>query len=536
MVLRAALGRATGPVERVRSGRRDEVFATPAGKRHEHRLDATRLRLGFPRRALEVLVADDGVAFRGRGAYRDTVRWRAQGASRAWLQKLRFNYENPYEPVRLAAAGRRDYAYPALVRTPGGDYALLFESGLPAGAAAGHLALGARGLRAARPSGEQATGGTAWRLAVIGTAATWWARTCRWRWGARRGSPTRRGSCPGARPGRGGRIARARRGDRRPGAPTSTPPAAAGWEYVPGRRGLGGVLGPGARRLRARSAACGSCSGPTGRSCARSATAPTFLDRLGGLGRRRGQARLPRVRPRRRGWRFMDEARAAAAAPAPRRRLPRLHRAARLPAHVANALTFEGVTAPSTPSPAPDRPGARRRSRVHAQRGRLDGLHARRAVRARTALDDGAPSRAGDRLRVRPPALRGPPGELRRPSGGLALLAAAPAAWDDTRLLAGAPGTHATVARRAGKAWFVGGLSATPARTEAVPLTFLAAGRSYAATVITDDGAGGLLVTEQVVTAAGTLRIPVAADGGFTIQMNPARESDAGGRDSVRVT
>ncbi len=103
----------------------------------------------------------------------------------------------------------------------------------------------------------------------------------------------------------------------------------------------------------------------------------------------------------------------------------------------------------------------------------------------------------------------------------LALLEAAPAAWDDTRLLAGAPGTHATVARRAGEAWFVGGLSATPARTEAVPLTFLAAGRSYAATVITDDGAGGLSVTEQVVTAAGTLRIPVAADGGFTIQVNP---------------
>ena len=64
VVVRAALGRATGPVERVRRGRRDEAFTTPAGKRHEHRLDATRLRLRFPRRSLELLVADDGVAFR----------------------------------------------------------------------------------------------------------------------------------------------------------------------------------------------------------------------------------------------------------------------------------------------------------------------------------------------------------------------------------------------------------------------------------------------------------------------------------------
>jgi hypothetical protein len=93
----------------------------------------------------------------------------------------------------------------------------------------------------------------------------------------------------------------------------------------------------------------------------------------------------------------------------------------------------------------------------------------------------------------------------------MALLEAAPAAWDDTRLLAGAPGTHATVARRAGEAWFVGGLSATPARTEALELAFLEPGRTYAATVITDDGAGGLAATEQRVTA----------DGGFTVELRP---------------
>ena len=100
----------------------------------------------------------------------------------------------------------------------------------------------------------------------------------------------------------------------------------------------------------------------------------------------------------------------------------------------------------------------------------------------------------------------------------LALLAAAPAAWDDTRLLAGEPGRFATVARRAGDAWFVGGLSATAARTEAVPLGFLGAG-AYTATVITDDGAGGLATSTREVTAGDVLEVPVAADGGFTVEL-----------------
>jgi hypothetical protein len=102
----------------------------------------------------------------------------------------------------------------------------------------------------------------------------------------------------------------------------------------------------------------------------------------------------------------------------------------------------------------------------------------------------------------------------------LALLAAAPAAWDDTRLLAGGPGRYATVARRAGDAWFVGGLSATAARTEPVALGFLGAG-AYTATVITDDGASGLAASRREVTARDVLEIPVAADGGFTVQLAP---------------
>ena len=100
----------------------------------------------------------------------------------------------------------------------------------------------------------------------------------------------------------------------------------------------------------------------------------------------------------------------------------------------------------------------------------------------------------------------------------LELLAATPAAWDDTRLLAGEPGRFATLARRTGRAWFVGGLSATPARTQRVRLGFLGEG-AYTATVTTDDGAGGLTSTTRPVTARDSLEVPVASDGGFTVRL-----------------
>ena len=119
----------------------------------------------------------------------------------------------------------------------------------------------------------------------------------------------------------------------------------------------------------------------------------------------------------------------------------------------------------------------------------------------------------------------------------LALLEAAPAAWDDTRLLAGAPGTlrHGRAARGGdvvrrrpvGDARADGG---GPARASWQP------GRSYAATVITDDGAGGLAATEQ--RRHGRRYAPGPGRRGRRVH-HAARTQpdnpDAGGRDSVRV-
>jgi alpha-glucosidase len=103
----------------------------------------------------------------------------------------------------------------------------------------------------------------------------------------------------------------------------------------------------------------------------------------------------------------------------------------------------------------------------------------------------------------------------------LELLRAVPAAWDDTRLLAGAPRRSVTLARRAGERWFVGSLSATGARVETVALRFLRPGRAYTARVYADDGDDGIAVSSQTVTSAGTLNVPVAANGGFSVDLSP---------------
>ena len=520
-VLRAALGRSTGDLRSARRDRRTDAFTTPAGKRREHRLDARRLRLAFPRRSIELLVAGDGVAFRARGEHRDAVRWRAAPASRTWLQTLRSNYENPYRSVRMRAARRGEYAYPALLRTPAGDYALLTESGLPWHAAAGHLVRGARGdLRVALPSGEKATRGTSWRLAVLGPAATVVGSDLP----LALGRPSRIRDTSWIVPGRAAwswwadSSSPRRLADQQHHVDAA---AAAGWEYVLVDEGWDAAWAPDLVRYAAQRGVrillwADWHDLATGHERTR------FLDRVARWGVAGVKLdflqsdRAPRMA-------FM----AAAARAAARRELVVAYHGVTVPRGFQrtwpNALTFEGVY------------GAE-----HAKPGRpIDPAHDVDLVFTRNAIGsmDYTPAALSARGQASTMAHRlaqaiafesGLQHYADRPESyaahpaALALLEAAPAAWDDTRLLAGAPGTYATVARRAGEAWFVGGLSATPARTETLALRFLAPGRAYTATVITDDGARGLAASTRTVRAEDALTVPVAADGGFTVQFAPA--------------
>ncbi|ANS70326.1 alpha-glucosidase [Streptomyces lincolnensis] len=87
-----------------------------------------------------------------------------------------------------------------------------------------------------------------------------------------------------------------------------------------------------------------------------------------------------------------------------------------------------------------------------------------------------------------------------------------PAAWDDTRLLAGRPGQEAVLARRSGDRWFLGGVYAGAARTADVPLT-VGPGKWLVETI--KDGTGGLVQDRQVLRGGDTLRVDVVAGGGF---------------------
>jgi alpha-glucosidase len=105
-----------------------------------------------------------------------------------------------------------------------------------------------------------------------------------------------------------------------------------------------------------------------------------------------------------------------------------------------------------------------------------------------------------------------------RDAPGFDFIRRVPTAWDETRYLAGEPGRDIVLARRLGKTWYVGAMSADDAATtKQVALDFLPAGR-YRAT-IWEDGAtpNDVKRREQDVTAKAGLTLKLAAAGGATV-------------------
>jgi alpha-glucosidase len=88
-----------------------------------------------------------------------------------------------------------------------------------------------------------------------------------------------------------------------------------------------------------------------------------------------------------------------------------------------------------------------------------------------------------------------------------------PTVWDETRFLAGRPGLEAVFARRSGDRWFVGGISATAAKTFTSSLSFLGAGQYLIETL--RDGPSGLVRETRVASRTDTLSVAEARNGGF---------------------
>ncbi len=108
-----------------------------------------------------------------------------------------------------------------------------------------------------------------------------------------------------------------------------------------------------------------------------------------------------------------------------------------------------------------------------------------------------------------------------------------PVDWAESKLLDGAVGEFAVIARkdRNSAAWYVGAVTDETARQVKLPLAFLDPGKRYAATIWRDgagaDGLGddrhAMDVTVQTVTAASVLDLAIARAGGFAIELKPAK-------------
>lgn len=108
---------------------------------------------------------------------------------------------------------------------------------------------------------------------------------------------------------------------------------------------------------------------------------------------------------------------------------------------------------------------------------------------------------------------------------GFDFLKLVPTFWDETRVLAGEIGKILVTARRKGKKWYVGGMSAGSARSIEVSLDFLGKG-SFKAEVWQDGSATEVdpnLLTRRShdVVASQSLHFDLVSDGGFVAVMSP---------------
>lgn len=97
-----------------------------------------------------------------------------------------------------------------------------------------------------------------------------------------------------------------------------------------------------------------------------------------------------------------------------------------------------------------------------------------------------------------------------------------PTVWDESRVVAGAPGELAVVARRSGQTWYLAGINGlkTPQHIQ-VPLSFLD-GEKRTMTLITDGGTPAEFThATRNASASDVVEIQLAGRGGFAARLRP---------------
>jgi hypothetical protein len=526
-VLAVTLGRAEGQDVRVSNDTLDDAYATPTGKRRRHELLARRLTLRWrDGRRLDVLASDDGVAYRQAGPGREISAWHAPASARAWLQSYRPDYEGRYRAVDLRAARPGDYGLPALLDTGGGTWALLTESGLTREAAA-HLTVAAHRpgiLSVSLPPGEAAPATPPWRVAIIGDLETVVGSDL----AVSLGRPSRIHDTSWIHPGR---VAwswwsePASPGDRVRQFAYVRAAAAHHWEYVLVDAGWDPGSVPSIARYAARKGV--------------RILLWTAWDAL------RDPAERERLFARWASWGvagvkvdflLSDSAARMAiyddiARDAARHRLVVDFHGSTIPRGIQrtwpNVLTMEAVR------------GAEYETSVGGHET-IDAHHDVNLVFTRNVIGsmDYTPVTFSALNRDTTDAHRlalavvyesglqhfadSPEAYARRPAAAQ-VLTDLPTAWDDTRLLAGAPDREAIVARRAGDRWWIGSVSATHAHRQNVSLRFVSPGTEYRLHLVRDDRHGALAVEDRTVTGADELSVAVERNGGFVAELTPVR-------------
>jgi alpha-glucosidase len=104
---------------------------------------------------------------------------------------------------------------------------------------------------------------------------------------------------------------------------------------------------------------------------------------------------------------------------------------------------------------------------------------------------------------------------------------AAPATWDETRVLSGRPGDHVSIARRHGREWFVGSITGFRGADIDVPLSFLGPGQ-FVAEIYSDapdanQNAKKTVISQERVTSQTVIKAKLANGGGQAIRIRPAQ-------------
>jgi alpha-glucosidase len=510
-------------------------YRTPAGKRREHRHLARRLVLEFKQgdsaMTVELQLSDDGLAYRMalRGRARSRLKaecssFTAPPGTSAWLQRYSVSYEGPYDPTPLAGAAPGPVGFPALLET-GGAWALLSESSTDRGQPASHLDVlpgGVLGLARPRQGPGLAEVRTSWRVAVIGSLATIVesdlvddlaepARSEKWSWvqpGRAAWSWWSDSSSPASLERQKQYVDFAAR---------------AGWEYVLVDAGWDPAWIPAltayARKRRVRVLLWSRWDALTPKA-QRDALLSQW--RTWGVAGVKLDFMLSDSNERMRWYR------AVARAAAERRLLVNFH-GSTVPRGMSrtwpNVLTSEGVLGSETyKGEAPVTP-------VH----NATLPFTRNAIGSMdyTPVTFSAPRRqtsAAHELALSVVFESGLQHFADSPEGYAAMPAArrwlrrVPVAWDDTRLLGGYPGGSATIARRAGRRWYVGAIEAGAGGTAVLPLDFLYPGRRYVARIVEDASGGRLRTSRRRVNAKRVLRLRVGRAGGFAVRFTPVRK------------